>query len=296
MPRASKLAVALAAFAILASLGLTAFVPGPAAAGDDDWTEINQWGFEIKKSGNYRVVADLTAPAQGTVEAGILIWKADDVTLDLNGKTLTGRPTADGKSGEGTAIQVNDSEDLVIKGTQATIKHCLTAMMFSDCKDVKIDGQRLSIHHNAYGMNFDDESSKIEITGVQFSLQRFFDCMFDQATNVTLKNSLFNGGSAGGAMFGKSEKVNLLNVKFGRRTAMTHAVVLVDCEEVAIRKCDLGRCTRAIVITGGDTQDISITYNRFGEPAANDCDLQVAGGAPEPQLAHNEPENLHRCD
>jgi hypothetical protein len=275
---------------------LTGLLLVPVAASADT-TEIDQWGAVITKKGDYKLTANLTAPGSGDVPPAIRIENCKDVKLDLNGKTITGRPhPTDSKMGLGNGIQASNVEDLEIEGSGGSITRCQIAIRISQCKEVKVDGEQLFIHHNSHGLQAYNQTGKIEIKDIRLANQKYLDCMLQDVKDGKVKDTLFVGGSQTGIWLANCDDVDVEDCRLGTVGPLTYGIVVKNSKETDIRKCDLGRCQTAITLMDPGTKDTEIKDNDFGEPADNNCDLRVANGAEEPDLDDNEPDDLTRCE
>lgn len=298
MSRTGKLIAAVAAVAILATLGLTAISPSPAAGDDDDWVAIDQWGYVITEKGKYRVANNLSAPANvGINDPGIRIRNTKDVELDLNGRLILGKGLPnDNRMGLGIAISVENSEDVKIYTSGNIIARCNIALRISASKDVEFDGNGVLIEQNSHGIQVFGQSKRVRLKNFRMYIEKYIDIYCDNAEDVQIKDVGLRGGSQTGVSIWNSEDVDIKNCDIGRQTAMQWGVLVKNSTKTDIEDTQLNRCNRAVSLTGSNTKNTEIRKCKFGQLVTNACDLQVTQGAEEPDLDDNEPENLNRCN
>lgn len=289
MPRTSKLAAAAAVFAILGTLGLSALMPGPAAAGDDDWVEIHQAGYTISQPGKYKLKADLDFSDQVN-SYGVRIINTQNVKLDLKGHDIKGKPNAT-YGGSGTGIYVLNSKNVEIDGKDSKIKQCENAIKIWQCKNVDLDGGNMDAEkcNNAI-MAFKSEQVKVRKVDLEDNKQR--DIYFNQCKNSEIKDCDLKGPCFQGILLSDCKGVTVRDTDIGKDEKIKAGIILFRSEDCVIDDCKIGRADNGIVFNGQGTEDNTVRKCDFGEPEDNDCDILILQGAEAPELDDNDPDNL----
>lgn len=289
MSRTSKLAAAVAVLAILGTLGLTAFMPGPAAADDDDWVEINQPGYTINQPGKYKLKADLDFSGQVN-GFGVRIVNTQNVELDLNGKNITGRPNQT-YGGSGTGIYVFNSKNVEIDGKDSKIKQCENAVKIWQCKNVDLDGENMDAESCSTAiMVFKSEQVKIRKVDLEDNKQR--DIHLSQCKNSEIRDCDLKGPCFQGILLADCKGITVRDTEIGKDEKIKAGIILFRSEDCVIDNCKIGRADNGIVFNGQGTEDNTVRKCDFGEPEDNDCDILILQGAEAPELDDNDPDNL----